>query len=213
LDARNLSFSVSFAKTEPDLGSAIDSLSVVLETEFLGGVRFSRLQDILCFKAVWLDRIPVFNSQLERASTPSTVVYNPTDLQPKNTFSTIILLQIRKIKLEVDLGQSITRIDLELHQSIFRTKLTDAVNEVFIRVGDVLITAQGNMSGHATVSSCIFQTIRRSEGALWGGDGRNKMLELKLTSGALVATLGSDHQQLLHYRCDFFSVKYNFYKN
>ena len=205
LDARNLSFSVSFAKTEPDLGSAINAMSIVLETEFLGGVRFSRLQDILCFKAVWLDRIPVFNTQSpheEKVSIPPVVISDPIDPEPKNAFSIVILLRIRKIKLEVDLGQSIARIDLELHQSVFRTKLTDAINEVFIHVGDVLITAQGNMSGRATVSSCVFQTIRRSEIGLWDADGQSKMLELRLTSGALVAAFESDHQKLLHYRCD-----------
>jgi hypothetical protein len=211
LDARNLSFSVSFAKTGPDSGSAINAMSIVLETEFLGGVRFSRLQDILCFKAVWLDRIPVFNAQSppeEKASISPAVINDPIDLQSKNAFSIVILLRIRKIKLEVDLGQSIARIDLELHQSVFRTKLTDAMNEVFIHVGDVLITAQGNLSGHASVSSCVFQTIRRSESGLWDGGGRSKMLELRLTSGALVAAFESDHQKLLHYRCGFFNLTY-----
>lgn len=205
LDARNLTFSVALMKMESEPGQAVNSISIVLDTEFLGAVRFSRLQDILCFKAVWLDRIPVFNNQ--STTEPKTPLQSVADLpadpslpQRQNTFSTIVLVRIRKIQLEVDLGQSITKIKLDLHQSTFRTKLMDDFKEVILHIGEVAIIAQGNLSGHANVSSCVFQTIRRSEDVLQANNGRSKMLELRLTSGSLTASLDSDHQQLLHYR-------------
>jgi hypothetical protein len=205
LDARNLTFSVSLIKMESESDQTVNSISIVLDTEFLGAVRFSRLQDILCFKAVWLDRIPVFNNL--STTEPKTPLQSAADLpvdlslpQRQNTFSTIVLVRIRKIQLEVDLGQSITKIKLDLHQSTFRTKLMDDFKEVILHIGEVAIIAQGNLSGHANVSSCVFQTIRRSEDVLQANNGRNKMLELRLTSGSLKASLESDHQQLLHYR-------------
>ncbi|KDR75835.1 hypothetical protein GALMADRAFT_156774 [Galerina marginata CBS 339.88] len=215
LDARNLAFSVSFRKMELGSGNAVNSISVALDTEFLGAVRFSRLQDILCFKAVWLDRIPIFNKQSPiETQTPFTSTFASTmDTSPKvetpsdRGLSTIILVRIRNINLEVDLGQSITRINLGLHNSIFRTKLADELNEVFLFVDEVSLTAQGNISGHAHVSSCVFQTIRRSEDAVWNDNTRSKMLELKLTSNALVVSLDSDHQQLLHYRAEPLEVE------
>ena len=195
LDARNLGFSVNCTKTKSNTGNRISSISVVLDTELLGGVRFSRLQDVLCFKAVWLDRIPTFNTTHSPLETTNA-------LQPtinEQGLSTVILIRIRRIKLLVDLGQSISTIDLELQQAVFRTKLTGDYNEVFIFVGDLSLTASGNLSGHAHVPSCVFQTIRRSEGGLSDDSGRSRMLELRLTSGVLTAVLESDHQQLLHY--------------
>lgn len=204
VDARNLTFSVAFAKMESEPGGqTFNSISVVLDTEFLGAVRFSRLQDILCFKAVWLDRIPIFNNQSAvEPKTPVQAIANlpaePSAMQRQNGFLTIALLRIRKIQLDVDLGQSITKIKLELHQSTFKTKLTDDIKEVLLHIGDVSVIAQGNMSGHASVSSCVFETIRRSEDALRAN--QSNMLELRLTSGSLSVTLESDHQQLLLYR-------------
>ncbi|KAF8973209.1 hypothetical protein BDZ97DRAFT_665381 [Flammula alnicola] len=210
LDARNLTFSVAFSKMESELGDTVSSISVALDTEFLGGARFSRLQDILCFKAVWLDRIPIFNNLSVEPKAPLRSTFHPPidtqPIQPKSGFSTIILVRIRKIQLEVDLGQSITKINLDLHQSIFRTRLTDDFKEVLLHIGDVSIVAQGNISGHASVSSCVFQTIRRS-GYMRTDIGRSKMLELRLTSGTLTAALDSDHQKLLHYRAEPLEVE------
>jgi hypothetical protein len=197
LDARNLGFSVNFTKTESDTGNGVRSISVVLDTELLGGVRFSRLQDVLCFKAVWLDRIPIFKTH----SPPETTnALQPTiDEEAREGIATVILIRIRRIKLHIDLGQSISRIDLELQQAVFRTKLTGDFNEVFIFVGDLSLIASGNLSGRARVPSCVFQTIRRSEGRPSDDSGRSRMLELRLTSGVLTAVLESDRQQLLHY--------------
>ncbi|CAA7261639.1 unnamed protein product [Cyclocybe aegerita] len=204
LDARNLTFSVSFAKTDMGVGDIINSISVALDTEFSGGVRFSRLQDILCFKAVWLDRIPILNNNTQMP-TEVKAPARPASSQameaaPKRGFSTSILLRIRRIALDIDLGQSITRISLELNQTIFRTQLADILNEVFFYVGDVSTTARGNISGRLQVPSCIFQTIRRTGGPLRDISGLQRMLELRLTSGALVAVLESEHQKLLHYQ-------------
>ncbi|PPQ67263.1 hypothetical protein CVT25_005847 [Psilocybe cyanescens] len=208
LDARDLAFSASLQRLGSGFGH---SISVVLDTEFLGGVRFSRLQDILCFKAVWLDRIPLFNQAPLEIKTPTSL--RPTietadySSSPQGRMSTMVLVRIRKIKLEVDLGQSISKIGLELADSVLRMNLTDDLNEVFLFIGDVSMNAQGNLSGRARVSSCVFQTIRRTESGLWDDHGRGKMLELKLTSGPLVVSLESDHQQLLHYRAQPLEVE------
>jgi hypothetical protein len=198
LDARNLGFSVNCTKTESDTSVGVSSISVVLDTELLGGVRFSRLQDVLCFKAVWLDCIPIFNTH----SPPETTnaLRPTTDDQARGGLSTTILVRIRRIKLHVDLGQSISTIDLELQQAVLRTKLTGDLNEVFFFVGDLSVIASGNLSGRALVPSFVFQTIKRSEGGLTDDSGRSRMLELRLTSGELAAVLESDNQQLLQYR-------------
>lgn len=198
LDARNLVFCVSFSKTELHDGESVNSVSVVFDTELLGGVRFSRLQDILCFKAVWLDRIPVLDSQVG--------VVEPKALaKSENTpsgrgFSTAILLRIRQIELEVDLGQSVSRLNLEMNRIIFRTTFTDDHSEVLLHIADIAVSAHGNLSGRLRVPSCVFQTIRRSEEFLCDSSGNCCMLELRLTSGVLIADFESDFQNILHYR-------------
>jgi hypothetical protein len=198
LDARNLAFSLTFSKT------SVSSLSLVLDTEFLGVVRFSRLQDILCFKAVWLDRIPIFHSQSEHASKGSSSPASPSShaQPPKPPFSSIILIRIRQIKLDIDLGQSISAVTLDLAQAVVRTKLTELRSEVSVFVTELTMAAKGNVAGHARVANCVFQTIRNAESNAFSADGHNRMLELRMTSGPLTIALESDNQKLFHYRYD-----------
>ncbi|KAJ7072266.1 hypothetical protein C8F01DRAFT_1205872 [Mycena amicta] len=207
LDMRNLTFSVTFAKTAFATGKSISSVSFVMDTEILGAVRFSRLQDILCFKAVWLDRIPVLNASSAadvRPSTKSATSYAP-DNSAVQEFTTLLLIRIRQISLEVDLGQSISSITFDLRDAIAQTKITEEYNDVLLYVSDVAIGARGNLSGRASVSNCIFQTIRRMPTGVEAV--RTRMLELRMTSGALVAVLESDHQKLLHYRAEPIEVE------
>jgi hypothetical protein len=205
LDMRNLAFSVAFAKTDYGTGRTISSVSFVLDTEILGAVRFSRLQDVLCFKAVWLDRIPVFNHSSTEVKVPVKVPAHTSQLAPAQEFTTALLIRIRQIKLEVDLGQSISAITLDLKDAVARTKLTEELSRVSLYVSDVAILAKGNLSGHASVSNCVFQTVRRMKNS--SVVGQNRMLELRMTSDALIAVLESDHQKLLHYRWFSFNFK------
>lgn len=198
LDARDLAFSVTFNKTSTKEGETISSISAVLDTEFLGGVRFSRLQDVLCFKAVWLDRIPVFQDQAKSQSQPTGGELEGPQRKDQG-LSILLLVRIRQIKLAVDLGQSISHIELDLKNAILRSTLTDSSNEVSIFVEDVAVSANGNLSGHVRVPDCLFNTIHRKS-TLSSQRSDGQMLELRMTSGALIAALESDHQKLLHYR-------------
>ncbi|KAJ7218000.1 hypothetical protein GGX14DRAFT_550111 [Mycena pura] len=201
LDMRNLTFSVTFAKTDYGPGRSINSVSFVLDTEILGAVRFSRLQDILCFKAVWLDRIPVFNHALTEEKVPmKSTASSASHLAAVQDFTTLLLIRVRQISLEVDLGQSISTITFDLNDAIVQTKITEEFSDVLLYVSDVAISARGNISGHASVSNCIFQTIRRMQNS--SETGRSRMLQLRMTSDALIAVLESDHQKLLHYRAE-----------
>ncbi|KAK0484381.1 hypothetical protein EDD18DRAFT_1361385 [Armillaria luteobubalina] len=203
LDARNLAFSVTFSKLDVDETRSISSVSLVLDTEFLGGVRFSRLQDVLCFKAVWLDRLPMFNGKQSDGIVNTVPKSNPDTpvTSHRQEYTTIILLQIRQIKLDVDLGQSISTVILDLKDSILRTKLTEVTHELSLSVGDVNVTARGNVAGKANVSNCVFQTIRRIENPV-DDAAHSRMLELRMTSGPFIVVLESEHQKLLHYRAE-----------
>ncbi|KAF9070624.1 hypothetical protein BDP27DRAFT_1401949 [Rhodocollybia butyracea] len=209
LDARNLAFSVTLGNRYIESGPTLTSISLVVDTELRGAVRFSRLQDILCFKAVWLDRIPVFNGHGVNMEDSPTKVLTLTNVNapnaPEPEFVTAVLIRIRQIKLDIDLGQSISSVVLHLENSILSSKFTPSFNDLSFRVGHVSITAQGNVAGHADVSNCVFQTIR------WVGNPkdstRDRMLELRMTSGPLIVMLESDYQKLLHYRAEPLAIE------
>ncbi|KAF5393264.1 hypothetical protein D9757_000624 [Collybiopsis confluens] len=207
LDARNLAFSVTFGKRWVENGSSLASVSLVCDTELLGGVRFSRLQDILCFKAVWLDRIPVFYHDTVIEDVPSKPSIAISASTPKPEFITAILVRIRQIKLDIDLGQSISTVDLRLENTVLRSKFTQLANELSLRVNHMSIVAKGNVAGHADVSDCVFQTIRWVADSSSRDDSRDCMLELRMTSGPLIVMLESDYQKLLHYRAEPLEVE------
>ncbi|KAH9930383.1 hypothetical protein B0H21DRAFT_878964 [Amylocystis lapponica] len=144
LDARNLTFNTTFAKMELEKDKITSSISVVLDTEFAGGVRLSRLQDVLCFKAVWLDRIPVFSGQ-ETSTSVSRAAPSP-----KQELTTAVLLRFRRIQLDADLGQSISSIKLNLTDVLLRTKLSETLSELSLSVAELAVLASGNLSGQVS---------------------------------------------------------------
>lgn len=204
LDAKNLSFSVSFTKAEAPLGHQVNSISIVVDTEFAGSVRFSRLQDFLCFKAVWLDRIPILNSNVTHHDTVEPTPNRPNTAEVyqshKQGFSTAIAVRVRRISLEADLGQSISTISLDLTCARLRTFLTQKISEIGVSVDSVDLQARGNLSGHLRMPDFFFQTVRKRRGPSPDAEGRNNMLELSLTSGSLDIQLQSDWLWLLQYR-------------
>ncbi|OSD07084.1 hypothetical protein PYCCODRAFT_793525 [Trametes coccinea BRFM310] len=210
LDARNLNFTMSFAKIHSEVGRISSSISVVLDTEFAGGVRFSRLQDVLCFKAVWLDRIPVLSggnaTPSDRPSNPPSAL--PTPLPPSSTkqeLTTAILLRFRRVELDVDLGQSISSIKLTLDDALFRTKITEVLTELSLSIEQLSILASGNLSGHAEMPNFQFQTVRRNS-SQYAKEAGGRMLDLSMTSGAFTVKLDSEFHELIQYRAEPISV-------
>ncbi|KAI0663325.1 hypothetical protein C8Q70DRAFT_1102776 [Cubamyces menziesii] len=209
LDARNLNFSMAFAKHQPDTGRVSSSISVVLDTEFSGGIRFSRLQDVLCFKAVWLDRIPVFSggsTPSERPSNPPSAL--PTPLAPpsaKQELTTAVLIRFRRVELDVDLGQSISSIKLTLDDALVRTKITEVLSELSLSIEQLSILASGNLSGQANMPNFRFQTVRRNS-SQYAREAGGRMLDLTMTSGVFTVKLDSEYHELIQYRAEPISV-------
>lgn len=112
--AQNLTFSVDFRKLRDTSSLVTNSISVVVNTEIGAKMRFSRLQDLLCFKAVWLDRIPVFDSLARPAPAHPTPAVIKAELPggdhipPTQPFQTLVLVNIQKANIVADLGQTIS---------------------------------------------------------------------------------------------------------
>ncbi|EJD02702.1 uncharacterized protein FOMMEDRAFT_146573 [Fomitiporia mediterranea MF3/22] len=204
IDARNLIFSTNFSKSSLSSGGHINSISVVVDTEFSGGIRFSRYQDFLCFKAVWLDNIPVFTGDgSEIATSPSRLsAVSSVDQAPKQGFDTAILIRVRHIKLDADLGQSISFVIFDLQDALIRARLTSECTELSISFDRVELQAKGNLSGHLRMPDFAFRTIRRRYSSVTEKQPLSRMLELNLTSGTLDVQLQSDWLWLLQYRAE-----------
>ncbi|OBZ68137.1 hypothetical protein A0H81_11867 [Grifola frondosa] len=206
LDARNLAFAIAFAKVESQPDKVSTSVSVVVDTEFSGGIRFSRLQDVLCFKAVWLDRIPVFAGRsisspgMESSKSAGSSILG-TSSSAKQELTTAVLMRLRQVHLDIDLGQSITNIKLKLDDTLIRTKITEASAELSLSITKLSILATGNVSGQADLPDFRFQTIRKSESHHDNMAG-SRMLDLTMTSGGLNIKLESEYHELIHYRAE-----------
>lgn len=200
LDARNLVFSVSYLREEIGAECPMNSISIVLDTELSGSLRFSRLQDLLCFKAVWLDRIPILGGEdiqsgfLAKTSGPSL------SESPRNSMTVAVLFRSRHLQLQVDLGQSIALLTLTLDTVLFRSQLAGEKDELSFSVEQLQLLGTGNLSGHLKTSDSHFQTIRRRQGITSSLGHEIGMLELTLSSGPLDILLLSDEQWLLQYR-------------
>lgn len=204
LAARNLAFSLAFAKTDDPIRNNENTISLVVSTDMSGGIRFSRLQDILCFKAVWLDRIPLISPEHTSPEASGIISSPPRVASPvvKQAVTTAVVIRIRSIEVNVDLGQSISNVTLNMDDTLISTKLSERCRELSLSVADITILAKGNISGHVTVADCIFHTISRN-GHVLSESTSARLLELTLTSGPLSAELESEHQRLLVYRSVF----------
>jgi hypothetical protein len=206
LDAHNLAFSTSFTGADESSRIEVNSISIVVDTEVSGGLRFSRFQDVLCFKAVWLDRIPVLSatpsSELVdhhfKAKAPPT----PGGVSAKSGLTTAVLVRFRRIGLNVDLGQSISSVRLDMLDVIVQSNIEKMCAELSVSIGDLNMSATGNISGHARIPDFSFNTMRRK--ALMSNSfdplGEPRMLDMSLKSGNLEMTLESDYQKILHLR-------------
>ena len=202
LDARNLAFSTTYTAADKSSGLNVSSMSIVVDTEVSGGLRFSRFQDVLCFKAVWLDRIPVLSATSggELEDTLPKPKLTPTLSEPKTGFTTAVLVRIRRIGLNVDLGQSISSVGMDMLDVTLRSKIEEMSAELSLSIGDLTMLASGNISGRARIPDFWFSTIRRKTLALDSSDllGEPRMLDMSLKSGNLEMTLESDYQKILH---------------
>jgi hypothetical protein len=206
LNAHDLAFSATYTGADNDSRIEVNSICVVVDTDVSGVLRFSRFQDVLCFKAVWLDRIPVLSatpsSELVDQPFKAKALPIPSAVSTKNDFTTAVLVRFRRIGLNVDLGQSISSVRLDMSDVVFQSHIEKMCTELSVSIGDLNMSATGNISGHARIPDFSFNTTRRKAliSNSFDGLGVPRMLDMSLKSGILEMTLESDYQKILHLR-------------
>ncbi|GJJ06705.1 hypothetical protein Clacol_000901 [Clathrus columnatus] len=201
-DARGLAFSVSYSQNEDNREPC---LSVVLDTEFDAGFRFDRLQDILIFKAVYIDRIPVAASSTSKKSSPSPAVESNNNNHVSN-LNTVILVRARQIKLTADLGHNITSAVATFKSAIFTSRITPITTDFrfIIAALDLDLAEDRPLGGYMRLPDFYFTTSRGRSARLELTKGASQMLDVTLGSGPLDIVVQSEKRVLLQYHADPF---------
>ncbi|EJD45633.1 hypothetical protein AURDEDRAFT_165486 [Auricularia subglabra TFB-10046 SS5] len=203
---QNLAFAVAFSKARHESGEEANSVSIVVDTELTASVDFRRLQDGYCFKAVWLDRLPVFESASTQrregsiAGLLSAPASKPVEEVP---FSTLILVRSRRLALTVDLAQA-AAMTLDLQSVVIRTHLSQTLADISMSFADLSLKSERLVCGRATLPEFSFQTLRKRRPAAGSASSEDvKMLQLSLLFGRLEISLlhGGEHK-VFHYEAD-----------
>ncbi|CAE6424846.1 unnamed protein product [Rhizoctonia solani] len=207
--AQNLTFSVDFRKLRSNEDTITNSVSVVVNTEIAAKMRFSRLQDLLCFKAVWLDRIPVFDSLVRPPPMHSSASVIKAELPgsdyvpPTQPFQTLVLVNVDKADIMADLGPTIAQVTLDVESLTFRTRLCEDISEATLTMAKFNLLSERAVTGYVHMPDFVFQTVRRRHGKLsHDTDGHAKMLELTVKSGDIEAAMEYERQHLMHFHAD-----------
>lgn len=186
---RDLAFSTAFSTSRDAAGIGSTRTSIVVETDLKVTALFARLQDILCFKAVWFDSIPTLGGQGITPTSPLTAASRESAFSvrklSKRSWKTVLLLRVRKMDAQLDLGPAVSTLRLSLEPVVFRTLLSNQLSELFLSIGLLDITASGLFSGSLNVPDFHFRTVRGREGNYERKHGKETLLNIELMSGFL----------------------------
>lgn len=206
-EARNLIFNVVMGRAEQNTESySVASLSVTTKTDISAKFLASRLQDILCFKAVWLDRIPVVETRprTDGLSTPlpmTTKLFTsrPVTRSSSSTMVVVITAIVQTLRVELDLGPAITKLGLELKPLVVTRKREEGYSEFSVYVEHLRLDATRVLAGHLTMPHLLFKTRRGQKRSGSEDLSHLNQLEVQINTGALDIKL--QHEQVELFAC------------
>lgn len=144
----NMTGSLSWEKETPARQA---TLSAVIETEMSAETRLARIQDLLCFKAVWIDSLAPVST-----SDPSEGKEDPHRIEPvasicaphtarASTAKHLILFKIRRLELKADIN--ISQICFTVEPVVVRLVKTAKEERIGGEIGHLAITANGVIAG------------------------------------------------------------------
>ncbi|KAG9009804.1 hypothetical protein FRB93_005075 [Tulasnella sp. JGI-2019a] len=208
-EARNLIFNVVMGRADHrDNSYSVASLSVTTKTDISTKFIAVRLQDLLCFKAVWLDRIPIVEARpkMDGPGTPlplSTKLPTPGTVQNSpSTMVVVVTAIIQTLKLELDLGPAITKVALDLKPLVITRKRESAYSEFSVYVENIQLIASRVLSGHLKMPHLLFKTKHGEKLVGTGARGNGNQLEVQIDTGALDIMLKHDQMELFACRAD-----------
>lgn len=201
---RNLAFSAALSTSRDERGIGTSRTSIVVETDLKAAVIFSRLQDVLSFKAVWFDSFSTLGGQMATPTSPLTVASRESASSSfhrgsSRQWTTALLVKVRKLEAQANLGSSISVIRLTLEPVTFRTLLSEKLSEVFLSVDTLDLVGEGLFSGRITVPNFFFRTVRGRDDNYDFSDGEETLLRIELQSGHLQMTMSFENKAVFLY--------------
>ncbi|KIM31189.1 hypothetical protein M408DRAFT_327476 [Serendipita vermifera MAFF 305830] len=185
----DLAFSAALSASRDEAGMGVSRASIVIETDLKATALFARLQDILCFKAVWFDSLTPVTNQTGSPTSPATATTREstvsTRLKPRRRWTTALILKIRRLEAEADLGSAISKVTLKMEPLTLRTLFTERLSEVCLAVNALDVVGSGLFSGSITVPNCLFRTVRGRDKTYDYSDDKQSLLKILLESGQL----------------------------
>jgi len=186
---RDLSFSAALSTSRDNFGLAISRTSVAVETDLRANTSFSRLQDILCFKAVWFDSLSPLANQAVTPISPAITTSRESAISARSNvrrqWTTAVLIKVRRLDAQADLGATISKVSLTMEPLVFRTLLTERLSELFLSINNIELEANGLFSGNIVVPNCLFRTVRGRERTYDHSGNKQALLKIVLDSGQL----------------------------
>jgi hypothetical protein len=199
---RDLAFSAALSTSRDESGMGISRASITVEADLRANALFARLQDILCFKAVWFDSLSPLANQTTSPTSPVTTSRESaisTRTNARRQWTTAVLIKIRKLEALADLGATISKVSLTMEPFIFRTLLTERLSELFLSVNAIDLVANGLFSGKVLVPNCMFRTVRGREKTYDYSGGKQSLLKIILDSGQLRMDVSYENKPVFLY--------------
>lgn len=168
-EAKGITASASFNPPEDPTGDSMGTMSIVVDLpDIAAEVNFRHLQVWLAFKAVWIERMDLGAAPHPPPAASSQPLCSIPEAAPSSAsrLTTIVLVEVKKVRLTCDLGQSIGRF-------IFLATAIDGrlrwvpkqSRRLGVSIGRLELSGQGRAGGNVFVDGVLFETLLRDEGA------------------------------------------------
>ncbi|KAM0790005.1 hypothetical protein ACM66B_005335 [Microbotryomycetes sp. NB124-2] len=199
-EAKGMSASVTFQGAIDPFAEAQGQLSAVIDVPDLSAeMNFRHLQDWLCLKAVWLDRMDLAldvpkRDESTKAKTPAEPASTRT---ATSNVLTVVQARIAKFRFLCDVGQAIGRFNFVANTVTSRLRWVPGESREFTTgIKQLELGGQGRAGGSLSVDGVMFSTrLRDSPNAehVSGSD----LLQIQIGVGKIVAALEYEFHKLL----------------
>lgn len=119
-------------------------------------VNFRQLQDFLCFKAVWLDRLEEIVPSTDGQNKPVPIA-KETKVSP--TLATAVLARVQRVKFKFMLGHSIGIVDIDATMLLGRLRQIPMHSRSFsVDLQALEVSSRGRLAGTFTTGGLYFET-------------------------------------------------------
>jgi hypothetical protein len=197
INARNLVFSASYAHHGYSNEEPLHAISVVVDTEFGAAFRLDRLQDLLIFKAVYIDRLPGSSPQSSRKSEP-----RGTNKPSIPGLKTMVLFRARHINLQADLGHNVAFAVFDMKNLVIRSRLLESSTDFTVTIQHIKLNLKEDrpLAGYLRLPEFSFTSTREAGIRSNQKNVTTQLLDVRMGSGALDLVLQSERRILFQYR-------------